>query len=77
MAGQDDRRGDDAAGEPGEPMVNFGEPTTGADRIRSATARACGQVSDGGYFGVYVYPESLRGERMSALVKALNACTAQ
>jgi len=64
-----------SAGEPGEPMVNFGEPTTGADRIRSATARACGQVSDGGYFGVYVYPEPLRGERLSALVKGLSDCT--
>ena len=31
---------------------------------------------DGGYLGVYVYPESLRGDRMSAMVKALNACTA-
>ena len=65
-----------SSGEPGEPMVNFGEPTTSATRIRDVTARACGQVEDGGYFGVYVYPESLRGERMSAMVKALNACTA-
>ena len=63
------------AGEPGEPMVNFGEPTTGTTRIRDATLRACGQVADGGYFGVYIYPEPLRGDRMSALVHALNDCT--
>lgn len=62
-------------GEPGEPMVNFGEPTTSSTRIRDATLRACARVKDGSFFGVYVYPESLRGERMSALVKALNACT--
>ena len=62
-------------GEPGDPMVNFGEPTTSSTRIRDATLRACARVKDGGFFGVYVYPESLRGERMSALVKALNACT--
>lgn len=63
------------AGEPGEPMVNFGEPTTGTTRIRDATLRACGQVNDGGFFGVYIYPEPLRGGRMSALVEALNRCT--
>ena len=63
------------AGEPGEPMVNFGEPTTGASTIRDATLRACAEVEDGGFFGVYIYPESLRGERMSALVRALNDCT--
>ena len=62
-------------GEPGEPMVNFGEPTTSASEIGDATRRACGQVEDGGFFGVYVYPESLRGERMSAMVRALNDCT--
>ncbi|HEU5058710.1 MAG TPA: hypothetical protein VFU21_19390 [Kofleriaceae bacterium] len=62
-------------GEPGEPMVNFGEPTTSASEIRDATLRACRQVEDGGFFGVYVYPESLRGDRMSALVRALNDCT--
>jgi len=57
-------------------MVNFGEPTTGTSKIRDATLRACGQVADGGYFGVYIYPEPLRGDRMSALVHALNDCTA-
>jgi hypothetical protein len=62
-------------GEPGEPMVNFGEPTTSASTIGAATRRACGQVEDGGFFGVYVYPESLRGDRMSAMVRALNECT--
>jgi hypothetical protein len=30
-------------------------------------------VADGGYLGIYVYPESLRTERMSAFVKAMNA----
>ena len=64
------------AGTPGDPMVNFGEPTTGATKIRDATARACAEVADGGYLGVYVYPESLRGDRMSAMVRALNQCTA-
>jgi hypothetical protein len=64
------------AGAPGDPMVNFGEPTTGATRIRDATARACAEVADGGYLGVYVYPESLRGDRMSAMVRALDQCTA-
>jgi len=63
------------AGEPGEPMVNFGEPSTGTTKIRDATLRACGQVADGGYLGVYIYPEPLRSDRMSALVHALNDCT--
>ncbi len=65
-----------SAGAPGDPMLNFGEPTTGAGTIRDATARACGDVADGGHLGVYVYPESLRGDRMSAMVRALNQCTA-
>jgi hypothetical protein len=60
----------------GDPMLNFGEPTTGATRIHDATRRACGEVADGGFIGVYVYPEPLRGARMSALVRALNECTA-
>lgn len=64
------------ANKPGDPMVNFGEPTTTAAQIQSATRDVCATVADGGYLGVYVYPESLRGDRMSAMVKALNACTA-
>jgi hypothetical protein len=63
------------AGKPGEPMVNFGEPTTSATTVENITKDVCATVADGGYLGVYVYPESLRGERMSAMVKALNACT--
>lgn len=62
-------------GAPGEPMVNFGEPATSAATIAKATQRACDEVADGGYLGVYVYPESLRSARMSAMVAALNACT--
>ena len=62
-------------GAPGEPMVNFGEPDTTATRIHDATAQACKEVKDGGFIGVYVYPEPLHAKRMSALVKALNACT--
>lgn len=64
-----------AADAPGEPMINFGEPTTSAGEIRNATTRACAEVDDGGYLGIYVYPESLRGDRMSAMVEALNDCT--
>jgi len=64
-----------SAGEPGEPMIHLGEASTGAARIRDATRRACAEVKDGGFLGVYLYPESLRGDRMSAMVKALNACT--
>ncbi|HEY0137692.1 MAG TPA: hypothetical protein VGB85_26585 [Nannocystis sp.] len=62
-------------GAPGEPMVNFGEPSTGAATIAKATQRSCDEVEDGGYLGVYVYPESLRAARMSAMVEALNTCT--
>ncbi len=62
-------------GAPGEPMINLGEPATTATKIGQASAKACAEVEDGGYLGVYVYPESLRGGRMSALVEALNDCT--
>ncbi|MEJ7733500.1 MAG: hypothetical protein WKG00_30430 [Polyangiaceae bacterium] len=64
-----------SGGKPGEPMVNFGEPSTSASVIGDVTAEVCATVGDGGYFGVYVYPESLRGGRMSAMVEALNGCT--
>lgn len=64
-------------GTPGQPLVNFGEPTTSAATIRQSTRRTCNKVQDGGYLGVYVYPESLRGGRMSAMVEELNDCTAQ
>lgn len=63
------------AGSPGHPMIHLGEPSTGASRIRDATRRACAEVVDEGYLGVYLYPESLRTERMSAMVRELNACT--
>lgn len=62
-------------GKPGEPMINLGEPVTDASEITAATKRACDEVGDGGWLGVYVYPESLRGDRMSALVNALDHCT--
>ena len=61
----------------GDPMINLGEAATTAAKIGEASAKACAEVADGGYLGVYVYPEALRGARMSALVEALNACTAQ
>lgn len=64
-----------SGGKPGEPMVHFGEATTSATTIRNVTADVCSDVADGGYLGVYVYPESLRGGRMSAMVEALNSCT--
>lgn len=63
------------AGAPGHPMIHLGEPSTDAARIGDATRRACQEVGDGGYLGIYVYPASLRGDRMSAMVRALNACT--
>lgn len=63
-------------GRPGDPMINLGEAATGAGKIGQASAQACAEVDDGGFIGVYVYPESLRGARMSALVEALNDCTA-
>lgn len=64
-----------AAGEPGEPMINLGEPDTSATHIHDATLRVCQEVKDGGFLGIYVYPTSLAGNRMSGLVKALNKCT--
>lgn len=64
-----------ADGAPGDPMINFGEPTTSATTIASATAKSCAEVADGHNLGVYVYPESLRTARMGALVKAVNSCT--
>jgi len=60
---------------PSQPMVNFGEATTSAATIKSTTNSVCPLVGNNGYFGVYVYPESLRTGRMSAMVQALNACT--
>ena len=66
-----------SSGEPGAPMVNFGEPSTSASQISASTARACSQVPDKDWFGVYVYPQTLDGDRLSAMVKALNACTKQ
>ena len=64
-----------SSGEPGDPMIHLGEASTDEGEIAAATGRACAEVDDGGHLGVYVYPESLRGSRMSALVGALNACT--
>jgi hypothetical protein len=64
-----------AGGTPGDPMVNFGEAATTAADIKASAARACGQVADGEYLGVYIYPTSLDGDRLTALVDALNACT--
>ena len=64
-----------SAGKPGQPMLNFGEASTGASRIHDATLRACKEVADGGFVGVYIYPEPLRGGRLGALVRAMNACT--
>lgn len=63
------------SGGPGDPMIHLGEASTSESEIAAATARACAEVDDGGHLGVYVYPESLRGSRMSALVDALNDCT--
>lgn len=62
-------------GTPGQPMVNFGEAATSASTISTVTKNVCKEVADGGYFGVYVYPEPLRADRMSAMVAALNQCT--
>jgi len=64
-------------GEPGAPMVNFGEPSTSASQISASTARACAEVPDQDWFGVYVYPQTLDGSRLTAMVNALNACTKQ
>ena len=69
------RRAAESSGRRASRWVNFGEPDTTATRIHDATAQACKEVKDGGFIGVYVYPEPLRAKRMSALVKALNACT--
>jgi hypothetical protein len=65
------------AGEPGAPMVNFGESATTAAMISTSTARTCAEVPDKDWWGLYVYPTTLDGPRMTAMVKALNACTAQ
>jgi hypothetical protein len=64
-----------SSGEPGDPMIHLGEASTSATRIADATRRACAEVEDGGFLGVYLYPESLRDSRMSAMVRELNACT--
>lgn len=64
-----------SAGSPGDPMIHLGEASTTATTIKNASLKSCNEVADGGYLGVYVYPESLRDARMSALVEALNTCT--
>ena len=65
-----------ADGKPGgAPMLNFGEAATTSPRIYEATLRACKQVKSGEYLGVYVYPKSLDGTRLTAFVDAMNACT--
>jgi hypothetical protein len=60
---------------PGSPMLSFGEAATTAADIKAATAQACSQVGNNGFLGVYIYPTSLDGDRLTALVQALNACT--
>lgn len=64
-----------ADGTPGSPMLDFGEAGTTVATIKAATARACNQVAGGGFLGIYVYPTSLDGDRLTAVVQALNACT--
>lgn len=64
-----------AAGEPGAPMINLGEPQTTASQIAAATAQACGQVPTNDWLGIYVYPQTLDGARLAAMVGAINACT--
>ncbi len=66
-----------SGGEPGAPMVNFGEAATDAATISSVTQETCAEVADKKWWGLYVYPTTLDGARMTAMVKALNACTAQ
>jgi hypothetical protein len=66
-----------SAGEPGAPMVNFGESATSASTIASVTAETCAEVADKKWWGLYIYPTALDGTRLAAMVKALNACTAQ
>jgi hypothetical protein len=65
------------AGEPGSPMVNFGEAATTASTIASVTAQTCAEVADKKWWGLYIYPTALDGGRLAAMVKALNACTAR
>jgi hypothetical protein len=55
--------------------IHLGEAATTASQINKASLRACNEVADGGYLGLYVDPESLMDARMSALVEALNDCT--
>ena len=64
-----------SAGTPGDPMVNFGETATSTTTITNVTKQVCGLLPAGGYLGVYVYPEPLTNDRMSAMVAGLNACT--
>ena len=64
-----------SAGKPGSPMVNFGESATTASTISSVTTATCAEVGDKGWWGLYVYPTTLDGPRLSEMVKALNACT--
>lgn len=63
------------AGKPGDPMINFGEPTFTATQIAASTTRTCAEVPMLGRLGVYVYPESLEDGRLDAMVTALNKCT--
>jgi hypothetical protein len=64
-----------SAGKPGQPMVNFGEAATTAATISTVTKTTCAEVGDKKWWGLYVYPTSLDGTRLDAMVKALNACT--
>lgn len=64
-----------SGGKVGDPMINLGEPTTGATTIHDKALKSCKEVVDGEYLGIYVYPEPLRDARMSALVRAMNECT--
>ena len=41
----------------GAPMINVGEAATTAAQIKTATAQACAEVGDQGWFGLYVYPQ--------------------
>ncbi|MBM4375701.1 MAG: hypothetical protein FJ095_11500 [Deltaproteobacteria bacterium] len=59
----------------GAPMVNFGEAATSTATIGSITKKECGQVKDGEYLGVYIYPTSMTEGRLTAFVNAMNACT--
>jgi hypothetical protein len=63
------------SGEPGAPMINFGEPNFTAAQIAASTTRTCAEVPDKDWLGVYVYPQNLEDTRLDAMVTALNKCT--